>query len=288
MREGINMARCLTRRQFLGFTAGVVGASAVALTWSTARAQTGKKIPIRLGHIAAPNQPPDQAAKRFSALAAEKSKGELDIQVFPGSQLGAEPQLFQGVRTGTIEMCLNGEGSLVNVDPRFHMYITPFLIPGDAAYERLLKSELTKKIMDEFVQKSGGIRVIGGWYRSARHIGHKTKAIRNPDEAKGVKLRVAGVPLYIDTYRDIGFAVTPMNWGELYTALQQGVVEAMEGQLEWFTGSSLFEVQKALTLSGHCYGNYVCEINDQFFQSPDLRTWPDRIMIHSRSPARRI
>ena len=82
-----------------------------------------------------------------------------------------------------------------------------------------------------------------------------------------MKLRVAEVPLYIDAYRDIGFAVTPMNWGELYTALQQGVVEAMEAQLEWFTGSSLYEVQKALTLSGHCYGNYVCEINDQFFQS---------------------
>jgi TRAP-type transport system periplasmic protein len=266
--------RKISRRRALatlatGAAAGLVGVwQQPAAAGQAPAASAGiKRIPIRLGHIAAPNQPPDQAAKRFSALAAEKSKGELDIQVFAGSQLGAEPQLFQGVRTGTIEMCLNGEGQLSTVDPRFHMYLVPFLIPGDASYEKLLKSELTKKIMDEFVQKSGGIRVIGGWYRSARHIGHKTKPIRNPDEARGVKLRVAEVPLYIDAYRDIGFAVTPMNWGELYTALQQGVVEAMEAQLEWFTGSSLFEVQKALTLSGHCYGNYVCEINDQFFQS---------------------
>jgi TRAP-type transport system periplasmic protein len=267
--------RKLSRRGALaalatGAAAGLVAAyeqPVAAATPGPAAPSGVKKIPIRLGHIAAPNQPPDQAAKRFSALAAEKSKGELDIQVFPGSQLGAEPQLFPGVRTGIIEMCLNGEGQLSTVDPRFNMYIVPFLIPSDSAYETLLKSPLTKKIMDEFVQKSSGIRVIGGWYRSARHIGHKTRAIRNPDEAKGVKLRVAEVPLYIDAYRDIGFAVTPMNWGELYTALQQGVVDAMEAQLEWFTGSSLFEVERALTLTGHAYGNYVCEINDQFFQS---------------------
>ncbi len=266
--------RKLSRRGALaalatGAAAGLVAAwPRLTVAGQAPAAPTGvKKIPIRLGHIAAPNQPPDQAAKKFSALAAEKSKGELDIQVFPSSQLGAEPQLFQGVRTGTIEMCLNGEGQLSTVDPRFHMFIVPFLIPSDAAYEKLLKSDLTKKIMDEFRQKSGGIRVIGGWYRSARHIGHKSKAIHNPDEAKGVKLRVAEVPLYIDAYRDIGFAVTPMNWGELYTALQQGVVDAMEAQLEWFTGSSLFEVEKALTLTGHAYGNYVCEINEPFFQS---------------------
>lgn len=264
--EGHWLDRKLSRRSALVALATGAAAGLVAAYKQPAVAGV-KKIPIRLGHIAAPNQPPDQAAKRFSALAAEKSKGELDIQVFPGSQLGSEPQLFQGVRTGAIEMCLNGEGQLSTVDPRFHMFLVPFLIPGDSSYEKLLKSDLTKKIMDEFVQKSGGIRVIGGWYRSARHLGHKTKAIRNPDEAKGVKLRVAEVPLYIDAYRDIGFAVTPMNWGELYTALQQGVVDGMEAQLEWFTGSSLFEVEKALTLSGHAYGNYVCEINDQFFQS---------------------
>ncbi|MHB9092652.1 MAG: TRAP transporter substrate-binding protein, partial [Chloroflexota bacterium] len=179
-----------------------------------------------------------------------------------------EDQLFQGMRTGTIEMCLNGEGQVGKLDARFNMFIVPFLIPTDASYEKLIKSDLTKKIQADFLQKSGGTtRIIGGWYRSARHIGHKTKAIRNLDEAKGVKLRVAEVPLYTDAYRDIGFAVTPMSWGELYTALQQGVVESMEAQLEWFTGSSLFEVEKALTLSGHAYGNYVCEINEAFFQS---------------------
>ncbi|MHB1007292.1 MAG: TRAP transporter substrate-binding protein [Chloroflexota bacterium] len=297
------MSTRFTRRHFLRTTAGLIGVSALggvlqacssqpaqpaataapkateaakpAATTAPAPAATqapaapsGKKIAIRLGHIAAPNQPPDQASKKFSQLAADKSKGELDIQIFPSSQLGSEDQLFQGVRTGTIEMCLNGEGQVGKLDARFNMFIVPFLIPTDASYEKLIKSDLTKKIQADFLQKSGGTtRIIGGWYRSARHIGHKTKAIRNLDEAKGVKLRVAEVPLYTDAYRDIGFAVTPMSWGELYTALQQGVVESMEAQLEWFTGSSLFEVEKALTLSGHAYGNYVCEINEAFFQS---------------------
>jgi len=260
------MARYLTRRQFLGSTAGVVGASAIASTWSTARAQTGKKVTAKLGHIAAADQPHGLAAQRLADLAKQYSNGEVEISVFPSSQIGAEPQLFQGVKAGSIEIALQGEGTLAQPVPKYHWPIVPFMLKGPEHYERVLKSDVSKALGEELL-KGTGVRVLGDWYRSARQMGHRSKPVKNLQDARGQKLRVAEVPLYIDAYRDMGFAVTPMNWGELYGALQQGVVEMAEAQMEWFWGSKLFEVQKYLMLTNHCHGDYVVECNDKWWQS---------------------
>jgi tripartite ATP-independent transporter DctP family solute receptor len=207
------------------------------------------------------------AAQKLSDLAKQYSNGNIEIGVFPSSQIGAEPQLLQGVIAGSIELALQGEGTLAQPVPQYHWPTVAFMLKGPAHYEKVLTSDLTKELA-ELVSKNtqGNVRVLGDWYRSARQMGHRSKAVKSPADAKGEKLRVAEVPMYIDTYRDIGFAVTPMNWGELYGALQQGVVNMAEAQMEWFWGSKLFEVQKFLMLTSHCYGDYVVETNDKWWQ----------------------
>ena len=259
------MAHRVTRRQFLCGTAGVIGASIVAASPIAGRAQSGKKVTAKLGHIAAADQPHGLAAQRLADLAKQYSNGEVEIQVFPSSQIGTEPQLFQGVKAGSIEMALQGEGTLAQPVPKYHWPIVPFMLKGPQHYEKVLTSELSKEMGEELL-KLTGVRVLGDWYRSARQMGHRSKPIKTPQDAKGQKLRVAEVPLYIDAYRDMGFAVTPMNWGELYGALQQGVVEMAEAQMEWFWGTKLFEVQKYLMLTNHCHGDYVVECNDKWWQ----------------------
>lgn len=254
-----------TRRQFLQASAGVIGASVVTATSTRAPAQTGKKVTAKLGHIAAADQPHGLAAQRLADLAKQYSDGEVEIQVFPSSQIGAEPQLFQGVKAGSIEIALQGEGTLAQLVPKYHWAIVPFMLKGPEHYERVLGSDLPRETGEELLARTG-VRVIGDWYRSARQMGHRAKPIKTPQDARGQKLRVAEVPLYIDTYRDMGFAVTPMNWGELYGALQQGVVEMAEAQMEWFWGTKLFEVQKYLMLTSHCQGDYVVECNDRWWQ----------------------
>ncbi len=260
------MAQRLTRRQFLRAAAGVIGASAVSATSATSSAQTGRKVTAKLGHIAAADQPHGLAAQRLADLAKQYSNGEVEIQVFPSSQIGNEPQLFQGVKAGSIEMALQGEGTLAQPVPMYHWPIVPFMLKGPQHYEKVLNSDLPKELGAEVLKRTG-VRVLGDWYRSARQMGHRSKPVKNPQDAKGQKLRVAEVPLYIDAYRDMGFAVTPMNWGELYGALQQGVVEMAEAQMEWFWGTKLFEVQKYLMLTNHCHGDYVVECNDKWWQS---------------------
>jgi tripartite ATP-independent transporter DctP family solute receptor len=260
------MAHRVTRRQFLCGTAAAIGASMVAGTPTTGQAQGGKKVTVKLGHIAAADQPHGLAAQRLADLAKQYSNGEVEIQVFPSSQIGTEPQLFQGVKAGSIEMALQGEGTVAQPVPKYHWPIVPFMLKGPQHYEKVLTSELSKEMGEELL-KLTGVRVLGDWYRSARQMGHRSKPVKTPQDARGQKLRVAEVPLYIDAYRDMGFAVTPMNWGELYGALQQGVVEMAEAQMEWFWGSKLFEVQKYLMLTNHCHGDYVVECNDKWWQA---------------------
>ena len=234
---------------------------------TSAPAQAGKKIAAKLGHIAAADQPHGLAAQKLADLARQYSGGTVDIQVFPSSQIGAEPQLLQGVIAGSIEMALQGEGTLAQPVPQYHWPTVAFMLKGPEHYEKVLKSDIPKELA-ELVAKNtqGNVRVLGDWYRSARQMGHRSKPIKSPADAKGAKLRVAEVPMYIDTYRELGFAVTPMNWGELYGALQQGVVEMAEAQMEWFWASKLYEVQKYLMLTSHCYGDYVVECNEKWWQ----------------------
>lgn len=289
------MSRHMTRRDFLRSTAGLVGATTVgsllaacsqqppaaatqppakpteaakpaaaAAAAPTKAAQSGKKVVAKFGHIAAADQPHGLAAQKLADLAKQYSNGEIEIQVFPSSQIGAEPQLFQGVKSGAIEIALQGEGTLAQPVPKYHWSFAPFVLTGPEHYQKVLQSDVPKMLAEELL-KATGVRAVEGWYRSARHMGHRAKPIRGPQDAKGEKLRVAEVPLYIDAYRDMGFAVTPMNWGELYGALQQGVVDMAEAQLEWFWGSKLFEVQKYLMLTAHCYGNYIVEVNDKWW-----------------------
>lgn len=233
---------------------------------TAAPAQGGRKVVAKLGHIAAADQPHGLAFQKLADLAKQYSNGEIEIQVFPSSQLGAEPQLLEGVRAGAIEMAGQGEGTLAQPVPKYHWPIVPFMLKGEDHYVKVLNSDIPKMLGEE-VLKAAGVRVLGNWYRSARQMGHRSKPVLSPADAKGEKLRVAEVPLYIDTYRDIGFAVTPMNWGELYGALQQGVVDMAEAQMEWFWGSKLFEVQKYLMLTSHCFGNYAVECNERWWQS---------------------
>jgi TRAP-type transport system periplasmic protein len=237
-----------------------------------AKAGGAAKLSLKLGHIAQVDQPHDQAAKKLAELVAQKSNGEIEVEVFPAAQLGADPQLLQGLQQGSLQISLVGDGSLAAPVPQYHWSLVPFGLKGEPHYSKILTSGLQKELGEELLAKTG-IRVLSDWYRTARQLTHRDKPIKSADDAKGVRLRVAQVPLYTDAYSDMGFNVTPMNLGELYTAFQQGVVDAWEGQNEWTWGFAYYEQQKYLMLTQHCFGVYCVGVNDKWFQglSADYR-----------------
>lgn len=231
---------------------------------------------IRLAHVAPPGIPPDLAVQRFAEVVSERSGGSLEVQLHGNSELGPDQQTFQSVQSGTIEMALTGDGIAANVVPRYLWVSVPFMLESEEQYLKVLNSPITQQLGEALLDLVG-TRVLADFYRLPRQLATRDKAVLTPEDARGVKLRVPDVPLYSDAYRDLGFSTTAIPFGEVYGALQQGVVDAAEAGIDFLDGASFDEVCKQLMLTEHAYGDFLMIINEQFYQG---LTDEERAAIH--------
>ncbi len=205
---------------------------------------------LKLGHIADPQNPYAQGAVKFSELVKEKTGGAVDVQVFPSSQLGNQRDLIEGLTFGTVDMTLTSTAVLGNFLPQAAVFDLPFIfrdIPH--AYHALdtVGMEICKPL------EQRGIKVLSMWENGVRHMTNNRNPIRKPEDMKGLKIRVMEQPIYIEMMKVLGASPTPMAFGELFTAMQQGVVDGQENPAAHIWTSRFFEVQKYISLTAHTY-----------------------------------
>jgi tripartite ATP-independent transporter DctP family solute receptor len=241
----------------------VVVAALLALAGS---AWAGETKVAKLGLIAPVGHPVQQASERLAKLVAERTGNRLQIQVFPGGTLGGEIDLRDGVSLGTVQMAgigypiLNGivnEMEILNLyylwRDRDHMM---------KVVEGPIGAEFARKLQPR------GIEVLAAnWQQGTRQSLTKRPA-RNPKEFNGIKIRVtAGVPVYQDLWQAMGAITVPLPFPELYSALQQGVVDAVELPLDWMYNGKFYKLGKNIDLTSHfVYTNCVI-VNTGFLQS---------------------
>ena len=207
-------------------------------------------ITLKLGHIAEPENPYGQGADYFAKLVKERSNGEIEIQVFPSSQLGNQRDLVEGLVFGTVDMTLTGTAVLGNFVPEVAVFDLPFIfrdIPH--AYKAL---DTVGMDLCKLGEKQGMI-TLAIWENGVRHMTNNRQPIRTPEDMKGLKVRVMEQPVYIEMMKALGASPTPMAMSELYTALQKGVVDAQENPLAQIATKRFDEVQKYISLTGHTY-----------------------------------
>lgn len=215
-------------------------------------------ITMKLGHIAEPDNPYGQGADYFAKLVKERTNGEVDIQVFPSSQLGNQRDLVEGLVFGTVDMTLTGTAVMGNFVPEVAVFDLPFIfrdIPH--AYKALdtVGMELCK------LGEAKGMITLAIWENGVRHMTNNRNAIRKPEDMKGLKIRVMEQPVYIEMMKVLGASPTPMAMSELYTALQKGVVDGQENPLAHIASKRFDEVQKYISLTGHTYAPEVVLIS---------------------------
>ena len=214
-----------------------------------ANAQSADVV-IKLGHIAEPTNPYGQGAEYFAKLVAEKSNGEIEIKVFPSSQLGAQKELIEGLIYGTVDMTLTGTAELGTFQPQVALFDMPFLFKDrDHAYRALdsVGMELGKALEPK------GIKLLGYMENGIRHLTNNIRPVESPADMKGLKIRVMNNPVYIEMVKALGASPTPMSFAELYSALQQGTVDGQENPSAHIFTKRFFEVQKYASLTGHAY-----------------------------------
>jgi tripartite ATP-independent transporter DctP family solute receptor len=270
--SGSQPERHQSRRTVLKAGLGTLGLIGLDPFIRRVSAGSPKTFKARLGHGQAVTTPLHHACVKFAELAKERSGGRLDVGVFPSSQLGTMVELAEAVRMGTIEMYGGGNGFVEPFAPKISLVNLPGLMRDlDHAY-KVMYLFAFKEVYEKSLLPVG-IRPLGFVSNDFRHFTNNKRPINTLADLKGLKIRSVPTKVMMDTIAALGASPVPMDWSEVFSALQQGVVDGQENPFIQVWSAKFYEIQKYLTLTYHTWDTYILMINEKFFQSldPDLQ-----------------
>lgn len=198
-------------------------------------------LDMNLGHTLTLDSPFHIGAAKFAELLKERSGGEINITVFPHSQLGGEVTMIQGAQMGTEDVFVTGQSPLTNVAKEFLIFDIPYLFDSVAQANEVLNGE----VGDQFLDLMDAYNLKGlGWLSTMERNVFASRAINTAEDFSGMKLRVIQSPGYVDSYSALGAQATPMAYADLYLALQQGVIDGADTSPDQFVSDKFIEVSK--------------------------------------------
>jgi len=253
---------CLLLLLFLSFLGGCTS------TNQAGGAATGKTV-LRLGTDTAPDTPESRGAQKLAELVKEKSKDTVEIQVYENAKLGAMRDRNESMRMGTVDMGTSSVGFLSGYEPLMGIFDLPYLYQDKAHEMRVFDGPIGQEI-DQKLQAEG-LRVLCYFDAGSRQITNNRRPIRTPADLRGLRLRVPQSEASIEGFKALGATPTPLPFGEVYTALQQGVAEGQENPISLVFHNKFYEVQKFLSLTNHQLFIQVLLISEKTWRklSPD-------------------
>lgn len=236
---------------------------ALSVAISGVSAQALAETNIRVGHGAADTYHMHKAWVKFKELVEKESNSEITVDIYPNGQVGGDRELTEAVQSGIIEMTAPVVEVMAGWDPAFSIPGLPYTFANRDAALKALNGEFGGKLLtraDDF-----GLKGLGWMENGIRNITSNKGPIEHPTDLKGIKLRTMQVEAHMDAFKAMGANPTPMSFNEVYSALQQGVVDAQENPLGHIFSSRFYEVQKYLTLSGHVYSTHMVLANPDFY-----------------------
>lgn len=200
----------------------------------------------------------------FEKYVEEASGGRIAVDVYANAQLGGERQMLEGMTLGTIEMAMLSPGIAANIAPKFQVIDLPYLFNDRAAAYKALDGKLGQTLNEQILPK--GVRLLCFPENGFRQITNNKGPIKSPADLKGVKVRVQPIPAHLELFKAFGANPTPVDFGELYTALLQKTVDAQENSITLIYSSKLYEVQKYLTMSNHVYAPSAVFMSEAFYK----------------------
>ncbi|MDO6728803.1 DctP family TRAP transporter solute-binding subunit [Marinovum sp. 2_MG-2023] len=228
---------------------GVLAACLAALSSTTALAAD---VSVRLGHVLPESHSWHIAATGFADEVTAKTDGRVKIEVFASGQLGSEKEVIEGLQFGSVQAGLIGSGSFQAIEPRMGIIEMPYAWGARDQAFAALDGDLGDALEEMLDAK--GIKVLGWWENGFRNITNSVRPIEKPADLDGIKIRVTPDKVRLATFEGLGAEPAPLSFGELYSALQQGVFDAQENPLAIIYSSSFFEVQKYVSMSEHIWG----------------------------------
>ncbi|MED4207341.1 DctP family TRAP transporter solute-binding subunit [Neobacillus mesonae] len=206
---------------------------------------------LRLGHLQTETHPYHKGALKFKELVEKKSNGRIQIDIFPSSQLGNGRDQIEGAQIGSIHFHIGSVAPVTNFAPQFNVLNLPYLFESREHAFRVLDGEIGQQIAANLPNR--GLMNLGYMENGWRHMTNNVRTFKTAKDAAGLKIRVQESPPYISFVKALGSTPVPVPFGELYTALEQHVVDGQENPLAQIYLNKFHEVQKYLTLTYHNY-----------------------------------
>ena len=228
----------------LAFSVGALFAAGVA------QAQVNAHT-FRLSTAGATGHPSIAGGEKLGELVSQKSGGKMTVKVFAAGVLGGDVQALSAVQGGTIDFTVMNSGILQTQVKEFAIFDFPFLFLSGKQADSVLDGPFGKKMADMLPAK--GLVNLAYWELGFRQLTNSKRPIKSLEDIAGLKIRVIQSPIYLDTWSALGANPVPMPFTEVYTALEQRVIDGQENPFSVIQTSKINEVQKHLAVTNHMY-----------------------------------
>ena len=204
-----------------------------------------------------------KAAVHFKELVESRSNGEIKVELFLGGVMGSEEEVTESVSIGGVEMQAGGGLPVKTYAPEYYFVDSPYVMRDWNHWMAVWNGKIGQELRD-IIAKKGNTIYLGPVYRGLRNF-TSNKPIYTPEDVKGLKLRLPNLPTWVAVWKAVGALPVPVALTELFSALQQGVADASEGDLVQIQSFHLDEVQKYVSLTGHLVQTGALTMNKKFF-----------------------
>lgn len=224
-----------------------------------------QSVTLHMGHNNQTDHPGHIAGLEFARLVEEGTNGEIRVVVYPAEQLGNVREGAEGIQLGTIDLFYVDAGTLGNWHSQYAFVSLPFLFADYDEAEAAMDSIAPE--FDAALRRDFNVERLGWTPAGFRVMLSRGFAINTPDDLRGVRFRVPEIPLYVETFQRLGANPTPVPWGDIYGALQSGVVDAAEGPVPAILSAGFHEVSTDIAATYHMMTDLSLLMNLDRFQS---------------------
>lgn len=241
-----------------------VGAS-VPLVSILSRSASAAEFTLKLATGQDPSHPVNKRSGEAIDRIKEATGGRVEINLFPANQLGSDTDLLGQIRNGAVDYLNIASSVLATLVPKAGIVNTGFAFTSYDEVWKAMDGDLGKFVKSE-IENVGVLQVCKPWDNGFRQLTSSTREIRTPDDLKGFKMRVPAAPILTSLFQALGAGPTPINFNEVYSALQTKIVEGQENPLAIIATAKLYEVQKYCSLTSHVWDAYIILGNRRSFQ----------------------
>lgn len=255
-------APSVRRRGFLA--AGLVGLGAIAAP-AVAAAGSGRGSEIRVGDTVDEHNPEVVAERYFLQRLGALTNGRLTGHVYPNGMLGSHDRMNEQLRNGTLEIAKTSVANLEVYDRRFGIFALPYAFDNRERLYAAQDGSLGRRL--GAILERNGLRVISWFDSGERNIYNTKRPLREPGDLRGLKIRVQPNQIMIDTFNTLGAQATPVDTNQIYSALQQGVVDAAENSVTFYVQQHHNEVAKYYSYTRHFYSVDLLLVSDRWLRA---------------------